>query len=73
MSSVCNSYVTERLVVNSGLTNGTNNNHTPNAVETASCGNLTIAGLTNKNTKKSWSFQDKVVPLHPARAFFGFV
>jgi hypothetical protein len=34
--------------VNSELTNGTNKNHTPNAVEAASYGNLTIAGLTNK-------------------------
>jgi hypothetical protein len=34
--------------VNSELTNGTNKNHTPNAVEAASYGNLTIVGLTNK-------------------------
>ena len=30
------------------MANGTNKNHTPNAVEAASYGNLTIAGLTNK-------------------------
>jgi hypothetical protein len=34
--------------VNSGLTNGTNKNHTLNAVEAACYGNLTVAGLTNK-------------------------